>query len=58
MSCTLVIPELCGGGTAHDFFWLGLPAEFAVKTGLIKLVHNIFSYIFCFDNKLLKSKVS
>jgi hypothetical protein len=27
-----------------------------VKTGLIKLVHNIFSFIFCFNHELLKSK--
>jgi hypothetical protein len=31
-------------------------AEFPVKTGLIQLTHNTFSFILYFDNELLKSK--
>jgi hypothetical protein len=31
-------------------------AEFPVKTGLMQLAHNIFSFILYFDNELLKSK--
>jgi hypothetical protein len=57
-SLTLFIPELCGGGQRITFSgWIfRSPAEFPVKTGLIKLVYNIFSFIFCFNNELLKSK--
>ena len=55
---TLFIPELCGGGlhmTGSGRVYRST-AEFPVKTGFIKLVHNIFSFIFCFNNELLKSK--
>ncbi len=58
-SCTLVIPELCGGGGQHmsgSGQVYRSTAEFPVKTGLIKLAHNTFSFIFYFDNKVLKSK--
>ena len=57
-SRTLFIRELCGGGQRITFSgWVyRSPAEFPVKTGLIKLVNNIISFIFCFNNKLLKSK--
>ncbi len=50
--------KLCEGGQRIAFTgWVyRSTAEFPVKTGLIKLVHNIFSFIFCFNNELLKSK--
>ncbi len=52
-------PKLCGGGGQHITLsdWVQRStAEFPVKTGLIKLVHNIFSFIFYFNNELKKSK--
>jgi hypothetical protein len=51
-------PKLCGGGQRITFFGsvYRSAAEFPVKTGLIKLSHNTFSFIFYFDNELLKSK--
>jgi hypothetical protein len=52
-------PKLCGRGGQRITFFGSVyrsAAEFPVKTGLMKLSHNLFSFIFYFDNELLKSK--
>ncbi len=52
-------PKLCGGGGQHmtgSSRVYRSTAEFPVKTSLIKLVHDTYSFIFYFIKKLQKSK--